>query len=133
MKQLAHALEKAGLTEGAVADRIRMRDPPLPPQLPRETRNPYRLSSHQREHSHQIKGPYGFLTGQYALDVATLARIGVRSLSYRQGESPMLAPWALRYSPDDAYIDLDRLNWWDKWAVVWSRIGAHYFQEHNGR
>lgn len=144
MKQLAHALEKAGLAgshvERALAKVQRFTGPVQPThdintvrhvkrldkleKLPRP-----RLPPHQREHSHRVKGPYGFLTGQYALDVATLARIGVQSLSYRQGESPTLAPWALRYSPDDAYIDLDRLEWWDKWAVMWSRVGAHYYQE----
>lgn len=71
---------------------------------------------------------WGFLTGQYALDVATLAGVHVQSLSYGLGKSPELFPWALRYAPDDAYIDLDRLSWWDKWRLAWVRIGGHYYQ-----
>lgn len=70
-----------------------------------------------------------YLTGQYAIDVATMASISVQSLAYRTGHSPFLSPTALRFSPEQAYIDLGRLTPWDQWKILWTRIGAHYFQD----
>jgi len=72
---------------------------------------------------------FGYLTGQYAIDVATLANLHVQSLAYKTGHSPLLLPWALRYSPEQAYLDLGKLAPWEKWRVLWARIGAHYFQD----
>lgn len=73
-----------------------------------------------------------YLVGQYAIDVATMASISVQSLAYRTGHSPFLDPTALRFSPEQAYIDLGRLSPWDCWRVLWTRIGAHYFQDTHG-
>lgn len=73
-----------------------------------------------------------YLVGQYALDTATMAGIHVQSLAYRTGHSPFLAPFALRFSPEQAYVDLGRLCPWDQWKVLWTRIGAHYFQDYGG-
>ena len=70
-----------------------------------------------------------YLVGQYAIDVATLANLPVQSLAYKTGHSPLLLPWALRYSPEQAYLDLGKLAPWEKWKVLWARIGAHYFQD----
>lgn len=83
-----------------------------------------------RRNNVPMYGP-GYLSGQYALDVATMAKIEVQSLAYPTGKSPSLLPWALRFSPEQAYIDLGRLSLWDQWKVLWTRIGAHYFQEIN--
>jgi hypothetical protein len=77
------------------------------------------------------KDTFSYLVGQYAIDVATLAGLSVQSLAYRTGESPQLLPWALRFSPEQAYIDLGRLSAWDRWRVLWTRVGAHYFQDKN--
>ena len=73
--------------------------------------------------------PGVYLVGEYALDVATIAGLHVQSLAYRTCHSPQLAPFALRFSPEQAYIDLGRLCAWDQWKVLWTRIGAHYYQE----
>lgn len=80
---------------------------------------------------HEKLTPAGYLTGQYALDVALLAKITVKSLAYKHG-SPDLDPWALRFSPDDAYIDLSRLDLWSRWKVMWARLGGHYMQDTYG-
>src|SRR6185436_17823667 len=55
-----------------------------------------------------------YLVGQYAIDVATLANLPVQSLAYKTGHSPLLLPWALRYSPEQAYLDLGKLTPWEK-------------------
>lgn len=81
-----------------------------------------------RRNSVPAYGP-GYLSGQYALDVATMAKIEVQSLAYPTGKSPSLLPWALRFSPEQAYIDLGRLSPWDQWKILWTRVGAHYFQD----
>lgn len=78
-----------------------------------------------------VHGIAPYITGQYALDVATMAKIEVQSLAYPTGKSPSLLPWALRFSPEQAYIDLGRLSPWDQWKILWTRVGAHYFQEIN--
>lgn len=70
-----------------------------------------------------------YLVGQYAIDVGTLASLSVQSLAYRTGHSPFLDPTALRFSPEQAYIDLGRLSAWDRWRVLWTRVGAHYYQD----
>jgi hypothetical protein len=82
---------------------------------------------------HIISGPdTPYLVGQYAIDVATLANLHVQSLAYKTGHSPLLLPWALRYSPEQAYLDLGKLDPWDQWRVLWSRVGAHFFQDFYG-
>lgn len=73
-------------------------------------------------------GP-GYLVGGYAIDVANLCSLTVQSLVYPLGESPQLEPWALRFSPSDAYLDLSRLSAWMQWRVLWARIAAHYLQD----
>lgn len=129
MKQLAAALIKAGLSSPNEPASTVSYDDGIRAARRREQRDDLVYRSRYSEHSKRAnRGRYGYLYGQYALDVATLAGLHVQSLSYPLGKSPLLFPWALRYSPDDAYIDLDRLKWWDAWAVAWARIGAHYFQ-----
>jgi hypothetical protein len=69
----------------------------------------------------------GYIVGQEALDVAILVGIEVQSLAYPTGRSPFFSPGVLHYAPEEAYIDLGRLDIWTRFRIVWLHIAvAHW-------
>ncbi len=59
-----------------------------------------------------------FLVDHEALDVARMAGVAWQWQRIHQR------------GPQHPFIDLDRLDWWDKWRVAWARIGAYHWIHH---
>jgi hypothetical protein len=81
-----------------------------------------RLASSQGGHLR----PRGYLTGAEAVDVARLTRLPLTSARHRPWEAPDIAPDAVTAAAD-VYLDLTRLDWFDRMRVAFARIGGHYF------
>lgn len=56
-----------------------------------------------------------------------MAGLPVTSSAYTSATSPQFEPWDLRYAPDCALLDLTRLEWWDRWRVMWVQITGWYY------
>lgn len=67
-----------------------------------------------------------WIVGPDAVDIARLTGLPLNHLLDRRGTVPSINHAAVR-DPDNMYLDLTRLSWWDRLRVAWARIGAHYY------
>ena len=71
-----------------------------------------------------------YLAGPEAIDVARWTGLQLRSGLHKAWEPSDISPHAIpegARATDHVYLDLSRLEWWDRLRVFWCRLGAHHY------
>lgn len=82
-----------------------------------------------------MQAPAGYpeyITGEEAIDVSRMTGIPLKSPRHDLDEPGDIAWDAIPYDfGGSVFIDLGRLEEWDRWRVAWCRIGAYHYLEEN--